>query len=956
MSIATEQRVCDYLEKHLFDRIWNEPYKEYRTNVAPRLLTARAVCGTYTPRYAQIDMPTPSDLYFVYSVALEEIAPFRLNVTDWVKLSDYNKDNLLTFQMYTHSGIWLWREGIYMRAGVVNNALLIAVRRDMFKKCCGKSYSPASVYFTKYHDSDMEQSVTCSYVKISSPNTRALAYTSCKNATMVFINGKYSVVAKASDLQMNDYVEAIVDNNVVSKLVIDMQNKRDLTYTSDNSTTRTIIHVPREHNPYNTLITHNTCDIFVIPKSTGTSVMEPVRSGLFVHKCLREDQFIQLTHNDFSVNDSLIGYVAADIPSDSYEMHVFIRTHGKKLGLVRDVNYTDLLYVHDDETILKFLTGTHAVQFEFWKADHLEDSIYAHALMDTTGTRESRDIGYYVDVLGYYNTIQLICQRVIHYKVGSKKLHTFTVPIPTVLAEYNAADMFPIVYLNGIKLDDSLVTNLANESASGDNIEITQTVIGKEWDNKLYAQLSVLKDAKTFSVLLDDSVELNEGDIVAIEVFEKPIICQEIREIHGYQEATGVFEEDTAYFTSSTDRFGNVSYQPATVTVGETIPSDPVYYTNHNRDVEFTDENYMVYKRNTGARAKDANGVESTDLYSYKYLSNPGTWNPNTNVLTLSESLVGSTLMLTENRGIFKVFYDDAWEVSEDSWRAISSGPIMASLEEDEDEFPILGDCTILVFLNGRQLTENLDFVVFESKTSGNLIKREVVLQNLIWLEKTNRIEIYAVRATTRGIQKGYVSGNQVASAGESPFWFDNLSLLVVDGKTISDFESFFGQLFIRSLGHRNGACYLQRSIIPSTAIDIIEKYRNDNDLDRLTRLRAYFVGANEDPKQRIVIPYSHAIFSTYLNSIVRDTVDEDNSFDFEMYEDPEVFEYQFRAYAWLKEIDAAYMRQDLRYLDIYPMYHRFRSKNKLLYKKLKYLFKMLLPTDSIQHKDVING
>jgi len=128
MSIATEQRVCDYLEKHLFDRIWNEPYKEYRTNVAPRLLTARAVCGTYTPRYAQIDMPTPSDLYFVYSVALEEIAPFRLNVTDWVKLSDYNKDNLLTFQMYTHSGIWLWREGIYMRAGVVNNALPSAVR------------------------------------------------------------------------------------------------------------------------------------------------------------------------------------------------------------------------------------------------------------------------------------------------------------------------------------------------------------------------------------------------------------------------------------------------------------------------------------------------------------------------------------------------------------------------------------------------------------------------------------------------------------------------------------------------------------------------------------------------------------------------------------------------------------------------------------------------------------
>ena len=78
MNTTTEQRVCEYLEKHLLDRIWNEPYKEYRTNVQPRLLTARAVCGTYTPRYDQIDLPTTGDLYFVYSVAYAERSNFIL--------------------------------------------------------------------------------------------------------------------------------------------------------------------------------------------------------------------------------------------------------------------------------------------------------------------------------------------------------------------------------------------------------------------------------------------------------------------------------------------------------------------------------------------------------------------------------------------------------------------------------------------------------------------------------------------------------------------------------------------------------------------------------------------------------------------------------------------------------------------------------------------------------------
>ncbi len=1050
MNITTEQRVCEYLEKHLLDRIWNEPYKEYRTNVQPRLLTPRAVCGTYTPRYDQIDLPTTGDLYFVYSVALEEVTPFQLNVPGWVALSEYNRDNLLTFQMYTHSGIWLWRDAIYIRAGVVNNALLVAVRRDMFKKCCGSRYSPSNVYFTKYHDSDMEHSVSCTYIKVIDQATKSRAMGLMGSATMSFINGRYSKITNPAHLAVGDYVEAIVDDNVISTIVIDMQNKEGLTYNSNTTNRKTIVHVPKSVNPDNVLITHNTCDIYIYPLSTPTAGVVAGKTGLFVHKCLRADQFWQLTHNDFSVNDDLINGIAAEIGCDRYEMHVYIRSHNKKLGLVRDVNYCELLYVHNDQEIVDFLTGRGRTNFEFWTADVLEDSVYATALMDKTGHRPARDIGYFVDVLGYYNTIQLICQRVTHYKVGSQCSPTFTVPIPVVLNDKDPEDMFCIVYHNGIKLDDSLITRLGNTTGSEDNQYMTQAVIAPgQWDGSYYLQYSYLKDVKTFSIQLDASVELKEGDYITIEVFENPIVATDRRVIHGYEPArTTTFQEGVTYFLAVTNQFNEVRYVDAyvheltadqvfqagtvyyikdengeyrqtVVVIGEPVPQDTYYvrrapiageampagitfYTNHNRDITFTSENYLLYQVNSGTTVKDANGNQITGLNSYQLIDKSvGIWNPNNLTLTLPEDYIGRTVIYTENAGIFKVYQNDDWVIEEDKWDLISTGTMMQS---ETIDLPILGDVSYLVFLNGRQLIQNLDYTILESKAGNNLMRRELIIQNLIWLVKTNKVEVYAIRATTRGYQNGYVTGEQVSNFGESPFWFDNLSVLTVDGKVQSQFESFFGQVFIRSTGHRNGACYLQRSLIPNTAVDLIEKYRNDNDLSRLERLRAYFVGWNEDDIERIVIPHSHAIYSIYLNSIIRDFLRSDsdpakytvttdkffrssvdyytksgnnfvkynvpsnlmdtpipenvtyyNKFDIVMYRDKAMFEDQFSAYKWLKNIDTVYMKQDLRYLDAYPMYHRARSNNKLVYRKLKYLFEMLLPADDVKYKDVIN-
>jgi len=875
MSVSTEQRICGFLNQYLFQNIWNEPFREFRTNVRLRLQTSRAVTGTYRARYDVIPLPNSTEPFIVYSMPLEQTASFNIDCPDWVKFSDWNAKHLLDFQIYDYRGIWLWREGVYIRQGAVRNSFLIAVSRPMLLKCVGSADKFKEMFVTKYYDSDLIKDLSAKYFHITTGAQRYTAFESFANATTIFVNGRWAQPTAATELKIGDYVEVIRDGNVMGKILIDLDNP-DMHHTylsTEENITKTIVHIPKAMNPEGEFITWNTCDVLVRPKN----ITNANNLGMFMHKLDRKWVYQQLTHSDFAIDSRIYDTYREYFGDTGLAITILIRSHNKNNRVVRDINYIDLLYLHDDDTIIKFFQGKGPANFEFWTADHLEDSVYGQAMYDVPDIYRPKDLGYYIDVLGYNNTLALICDRTKRFVINRYNQRVcWNVSVPLLFLD---APLRAIVYRNGLKVNDK------------------------------YVQIVMNSELTAYIQVVDDNGEVivcEKGDEYVIELFENPskfdIIIDEVTEAN-------------ATMTLSTD-------------------------------------DIFVWKKTNSGYVRDINGNQIQTYASERVTEfgdliqneTTGLW-----TLTLSPELYTHPVAITAGNGMYKLV-DKTFDVTFEDFELITSGPLKVDIPHDIN---LAGQIEYLVYFNGHALTKDLGYKVVVNKVGNNEIFTEIVLQDISWLQESdNHLEIYGVRGEMRGLATGWVSGGEVTAPGEAPFWFDNLSMLFVDGRSIVQLESVFGQIFVRSVGHRNGSPYLMRTLVSAGAIAAMDKYRNDIDTERLLRLRDYFVEKTPPVGGLDVIPFSHRIFSIFTNSIIRDIlkgtlVATDNPND-------EIFMEQFNGYTWLKRYDTAYGDIDLDYVDIYPMFHRTTVDDKSIYLIMEHLMKAALPKDGAQYRDTV--
>ena len=463
-QLTTTKRICEHLEKYVFDRVWNEPYTQYRTYVKPELLSKNVVlnadgtvkkindrivyrpyfaAGFFPSRYGSVLLPpyvSDAELlewlpklgpqFAVYSVPASIFGSTVLNIPEWTLFSTYCTKNHLDLQMFTKSGTCLNRGYIYIKQSDQNDSMLIAVESTMYRKIIGdigrsddSGWYPHSddMLFGQYFDSDEEADNLVGFCKLTA--SQVPLYKSMENigrielpagnsnsvklseATYVIKNGHLCVGDYSTEVAPKDYLEAVVDEDI--RGYFDVAIDPNLIYTDNETedpekegtgTQRLLIHIPRRLNKNYNLITPDTCGIWAIPNKTNST------SGILLYACGREDQFHQVTHNDFSINVEFLKQLAEEngwvtknndgaIVSWDILVRVYVRTHGKQTVFIRDGHYIDYLYNLDDEGIIQMLMGTHPWQLEhnellFWKADYLEDSKYTDALL----RRRSREL------------------------------------------------------------------------------------------------------------------------------------------------------------------------------------------------------------------------------------------------------------------------------------------------------------------------------------------------------------------------------------------------------------------------------------------------------------------------------------------------------------------------------------------------------------------------------------
>ena len=104
-QLTTINRICEHLEKYVFDKIWNDPYAEYRTftvaeyigsyqKVSDTFNKAVPSAGIFFGRYNQVQLPsevsyvkTGKLFFYVYAIPADQFRSLHLNVLEWVSLA-----------------------------------------------------------------------------------------------------------------------------------------------------------------------------------------------------------------------------------------------------------------------------------------------------------------------------------------------------------------------------------------------------------------------------------------------------------------------------------------------------------------------------------------------------------------------------------------------------------------------------------------------------------------------------------------------------------------------------------------------------------------------------------------------------------------------------------------------------------------------------------------------------
>lgn len=428
------QRCCSWLEKVVFDRVWNEPYAEFRTNTRPRILNGMAEvsigfspegeeltkkiytpsAGVLTGNFEQIELPHTGTSFYVYAIDVGLFDTVKLRSDKWTSLAEYSDKHLLELQIYSDSGRVLYRGGSYVRQSDHADMVLLAVDAMALHTSCDYyeddgsenpvlvRYDPSAIYLTKYFESDWDPDNEIYSKQVSSSQVSNIRIHRTDpvpdDATLAFYNGGVLSGRYINLFKIGGYLEYIKDADVVSNIVLDRKSDSLPIYTNNEGKQRVLIHVPLADNVDKRLITYNTCDVYLIPQEMNRlqtlALVQKEISGVYVHQCERGENFHQLTFNDFSIDLDLLDSIAEKngYVTNAYYIKVIVRHHCKKLGLTRDANYCDLLYSyrHSDEDIVAFLTGKSPYIEEYslqcWTAANLEaNSAYAQEMISRLG-------------------------------------------------------------------------------------------------------------------------------------------------------------------------------------------------------------------------------------------------------------------------------------------------------------------------------------------------------------------------------------------------------------------------------------------------------------------------------------------------------------------------------------------------------------------------------------------
>lgn len=813
ITIDTSKVISKYLNKYCLDNVWNMPTTEYRQNFIVRCISVIPQMGSVDLGPISLYLPY-TDSYYVYEVPKCCMGNLNIDVPEWVHLDEWLDTNPFDFRVTGTNGEWLWRHGIYITNYPCHSSFIMAIEAKMARTILGEKYNFKKIFVSVYVDSDGEPMTNLSTECIRPNNleTRNKAYNHALEADIVFINGRESQVASMNDIELGDYVELITDPDIVSDFTVNLSlpSQNYLYRSKKYARFSYIMHIPKKDNPENYLITHNTCDMFVRPLNLSTPNAH--LKGLFLHRFNTTDAIIQLTHNDFSISEVLLNAYMNALDTTEIEIRVVARRHNKGLKLIREANYLFMLYQLSDSEILNFLVGRGDKSLPFWRADHLESSKYTDLMFKNPMFCGVNTLTGYIQALGFYNTMSLLCKRVTRTTIGPNTTHVFTVDLPLT--------MIPLRYIDAHVFID-----------------------GKYLDESLY---NVNKDGQYAVISIDKSVKLPLNTEVVVELFENSKFYAEyLSPMKGHDSLT--------------------------------VTGDVVVFRVRERDDDKPLSNYFADQYTVDQTYEQIEPESLTSIH-YSITENED----GTSTVSFGDDQYGRTFLICSKR-LMTTVYNRTFKLGELYGRSISSGMLMVNATQWSDgsqiQIPLVHTIHPIVYLNGRELTCDVDYVHVVNKSElGNVASQAVQINNSEYLNsgtKDNNLTIYVTTDPCFSEENGFVKVHHIDTLNVLLYWYQELAMLTCDGLAVRDLKYEYGLLKLPD-NVRNGAIWYIRGMIPENVNDMMQQYGDDLDTERCIAILEYFRGMQSNYDTFVVIPHSHHIYSIIVNEIMNDVLNGD--------------------------------------------------------------------------------
>ena len=456
MDITTRDELCcGIINQYLFDNVWNEPVSEYRINIHPQPIKLQSVSGSFQTTDSSIILPTTNEPYYVWYIKASDLSlGLELDSCKWYDSVSVCNDFNTLIHAYLTTGEIMPKHAVFFRYNYSRTIIFIAIKKVAFNLQSNAS-KINNLHLTVYYDSDRENTARVFSIYVDSRNniralqrqldlflagieddTQLLVFKDCIEIT----NG----IIPITDVGV--WYDYIIDKNIVATVDIEIGNTNEdpVFLSTRDRVWKQLIHIPKAVNPDNNVYTHNTCDVFIRNKDSETTY------GKYLHRVSSTGRAVsQVTHNDMAIPLFMIDAFRDYLNTQNVSVHLVIRKHDKNNVLIPNKEYIDLLYcdAHTDQDIINILTGKGPEYLPFWQAANLEQSAYVNMMFNVPDCPVSTaNITEYIDALGYYNTVNLLCKHIIDTTVTDGYTGVLNYPLPLLFLGMTCV---PIIYING---------------------------------------------------------------------------------------------------------------------------------------------------------------------------------------------------------------------------------------------------------------------------------------------------------------------------------------------------------------------------------------------------------------------------------------------------------------------------------------------------------------------------